>query len=71
MPHPPTTRGRRPGYQRCLKEDSVPKQPTDPRNLSQRELDELLDRLIENGEDEKDTALWRTAHAEWERREDG
>ncbi|GAA4033173.1 hypothetical protein GCM10023063_15760 [Arthrobacter methylotrophus] len=46
------------------------RKPTDPRNLSQRELDELLDRLVEDGEDEKDTSLWRAAHAEWERRED-
>lgn len=40
-----------------------------PKYLSQRELDDLLDRLVEAGEDAQETPAWRRAHAEWERRE--
>ena len=40
-----------------------------PRYLSQRELDELLDKLIERGDNDRDTPEWQAAHAEWERRE--
>lgn len=42
----------------------------DPRDMSQMELEELLDQMNEpGGEAERDTKAWQKAHAEWERRE--
>lgn len=38
----------------------------DPEALSQAELDELLDTLVERGQD--DTPEFHRAYAEWERR---
>jgi hypothetical protein len=39
----------------------------DPHTMSQRELDEYLDDLVEHGRD--DTPEFHLAYAEWERRE--
>lgn len=39
----------------------------DPRTMSQAELDEYLDDLVERGRD--DTPEFHQAYAEWERRE--
>lgn len=36
--------------------------------LSWNELNELLDQLIEDGENYPETKKWYAAHAEWERR---
>lgn len=40
---------------------------SDPRELSQSELDDLLDRLTSQGRD--DTPEFHAAYAEWERRD--
>lgn len=40
----------------------------DPRYLSQMELDELLDKMVQTGKD--DTPEFHVAYAEWERREE-
>lgn len=40
----------------------------DPKALSQAELDELLDELARTGRE--DSAEFRAAYAEWERRKD-
>ncbi|WP_197432513.1 MULTISPECIES: hypothetical protein [Micrococcaceae] len=40
----------------------------DPKTLSQAELDELLDELVQSGRD--DSPEFHAAYAEWERREE-
>ncbi|MGO4143832.1 hypothetical protein AB4Y77_01995 [Paenarthrobacter sp. YAF11_1] len=42
----------------------------DPRELSGLELDELLDKMVQSGEADRDTPAWTAAYAEWERREE-
>jgi hypothetical protein len=39
-----------------------------PKDLSQMELDELLDKLVQSGRD--DTPEFHAAYADWERREE-
>ncbi|MEZ2373091.1 hypothetical protein [Arthrobacter sp. RCC_34] len=39
-----------------------------PNEMSQMELEEYIDDLIERGENDRGTKAWEAAHAEWERR---